>query len=381
MKLAINASALGEYPKGSYAFQEQLLSHLLRLPCLLKHQIEVFTNRHLDLPKEVKQTILPAFQGYMSKGNPLRHFFWNQFVFPWLARKFDLVYCPTANASLYAPRQVITISDLLALHYPQQHPLQSAYFRFVLPVLLKNASGIIAQSNAIRNELCEQWHASPSRIHAVPAGFDHEHWSMRCTPNADAEILNRHGLSSYILAVGTKFPNSNLEVVLNAIGLLEPRLASHSLKNHPQPLQLAIVGAPCSYLKELGDYAHGLGFGERLRFLGEVSTSELPALYRNAAMLVHPCLTMSSENPVLEAMGCGCPVICSDIPSLREVTEDAAILCAPDDVSDWSESIFQIVTRPTVRNDYILRGITRSQQFSWEKSAESVAEILLCVTA
>ena len=68
-----------------------------------------------------------------------------------------------------------------------------------------------------------------------------------------------------------------------------------------------------------------------VRFLGYCQRDELPALYRHAACLVFPSLFEGFGMPVLEAMACGCPVVCSNTTSLPEIAGDAALLGRSDE--------------------------------------------------
>ena len=67
-----------------------------------------------------------------------------------------------------------------------------------------------------------------------------------------------------------------------------------------------------------------LGISRQTKLVGRVSDEELVAYYQQATVFVFPSLYEGFGLPVLEAMGCGCPVICSNASSLPEVAGDAA---------------------------------------------------------
>jgi glycosyltransferase involved in cell wall biosynthesis len=162
------------------------------------------------------------------------------------------------------------------------------------------------------------------------------------------------------------------------LGRLAPRLANHG--ESALPLVLAIVGARNGYIDELRRYAEGIGFAERVKFLGYVSDQDLPTLYRNATMLLYPSRMEGFGLPILEGMASGCPVLCANTSSLPEVAQDAGVMIAPDDVDDWAESIFQVATNAKVRSEFVCKGLQHAQQFSWQKTAQAVAQTILAST-
>jgi glycosyltransferase involved in cell wall biosynthesis len=378
LRIAVNASILGLEPTGVNIYTEQVLTRLFRLPDIMTHQIEVFTPRALDLPDSVTQHILDGNLGRSTqvKGNALRRFLWNQMQFTRIGKQFDRIYCPSYNTSLTLPNQIITIHDLIAMRLPAQHPLQHAYCRFALPAQLRRARAIVAISESTRLELTHWFGISPSAIQVVPNGYDPVRFHPAHSPE-DSGVIARHGLVNFVLMVGATFPHKNIEVVLNAIGTLAPRLANHSLlQNHP-PLQVAIVGGENAYQRELRQAVLNLGLGNQVKFLGYVPDNDLPALYRKAQCLAYPSLLEGFGLPILDAMASGCPVICSNTSSLPEVAGNAALLCAPTDTLAWAESIFQISTEPQTRAKFVAQGLERVKHFSWQATAEKIAGILL----
>ena len=95
----------------------------------------------------------------------------------------------------------------------------------------------------------------------------------------------------------------------------------------------------------------------------------LKSLYRNAEFFIYPTKYEGFGIPLLESFSQKCPVLCSNIPSLREVAGNAAIYFDPDDI----ESIFNGIERITVdkenKDQYIKKGLIRLKEFSWKKCA------------
>jgi glycosyltransferase involved in cell wall biosynthesis len=97
---------------------------------------------------------------------------------------------------------------------------------------------------------------------------------------------------------------------------------------------------------------------------------KLSEYYASADAMVYPSLYEGFGIPLLEAMGCGCPVICSNTSSLPEVAGDAAMYFDPEDVQDIAKAMLRVVQLSDDRPKMIARGKLRAQQFSWDVCAQ-----------
>ena len=96
---------------------------------------------------------------------------------------------------------------------------------------------------------------------------------------------------------------------------------------------------------------------------GRVSPDELVDLYRRASALVFPSRYEGFGQPVLEALACGCPVACSDLPPLREVAGDAAVYLEPDDPESIAAGVREAIARGGAS------GPQRAARFTWDETA------------
>lgn len=118
-----------------------------------------------------------------------------------------------------------------------------------------------------------------------------------------------------------------------------------------------------------------LGLGARVIFAGRVDEPSLRGLYERALGLLFLSRYEGFGLPVLEAMGCGCPVICSNACSLPEVAGDGALLFAPDDVAGIAKAMRAVAENLTLRGDLINRGTLRARTFTWERAARDTIEV------
>ena len=79
--------------------------------------------------------------------------------------------------------------------------------------------------------------------------------------------------------------------------------------------------------------------------------------------------------PVLEAMACGVPVLCSNTSSLPEVAGDAALLVDPLEVDNIAQGLQEITANEDLRRTLIQRGNQQAKKFTWRTCAEVVLNV------
>ena len=109
---------------------------------------------------------------------------------------------------------------------------------------------------------------------------------------------------------------------------------------------------------------------------GYVSDADLPAVYSAAQAFVYPSLYEGFGLPVLEAMACGTPVVCSQTTSLPEVVHDAGILVDPYEPSAIAEGIRSVVENQALQHQLRQRGLTRAREYTWERAASITWQVL-----
>jgi len=85
--------------------------------------------------------------------------------------------------------------------------------------------------------------------------------------------------------------------------------------------------------------------------------------------------------PVLEAMACGTPVVCSNTSSLPEVAGEAALMVSPDDARGWDDAITRVMSDDALRAQMRERGLAHAARFTWEQAARRTADLYRSVAA
>ena len=108
--------------------------------------------------------------------------------------------------------------------------------------------------------------------------------------------------------------------------------------------------------------------------LGYVNTNDLKYIYQNASMLCFPSYFEGFGMPLLEAMACGCPVVCSNGTSIPEVVGDAAMFFDPHNAEDIAKCIFKLLSDDDCSDNLIRKGLKRAKLFSQKKTANAHIE-------
>jgi glycosyltransferase involved in cell wall biosynthesis len=145
------------------------------------------------------------------------------------------------------------------------------------------------------------------------------------------------------------------------------------------PHQLVLAGSDWDRAPEVHRIAEESGCAADILFPGFVAGGDLPLFFQAADIFVFPSLYEGFGLPILEAMSCGKPVACSNISSMPEVAGDAGMLFDPYQEHSIKAAIRSIITETDLRQRLADRGLERSRQFSWSKTAARTLEVLRSV--
>ncbi len=179
--------------------------------------------------------------------------------------------------------------------------------------------------------------------------------------------------SDYWLAVGTLEPRKNYETLLDALDLYWAR--------SPHPIPLHIAGGGGWKSDELKGHLARLETQGRVKRLGYVPDADLLRTYAGARALIFPSWHEGFGLPVLEAMGQGAPVICSDRASLPEVGGDAAVYIDPGSAPSICDAMLALEADPARRGQLAQASRRQAARFSWRKTAQATLDFYRRVLA
>jgi glycosyltransferase involved in cell wall biosynthesis len=222
-----------------------------------------------------------------------------------------------------------------------------------------HADAVLTVSNTSRSDIIQTWSTPESKVHVTYPGVDE---AFR--PPGVEEIsstLTAFGVTRpYVLYVGHRGEHKNFQVLAEAMTI--PTLSG---------FDLVLVGGGDPNESVVAPTEPGR---KRQHHLKGVTDGQLCALYAGAVALVFPSLYEGFGFPLVEAMSCGAPVVASDIPSSREVCDDAAEFFPPRDSGGCAQSILRAAGNER-RRAMIRKGLERVSLFSWASCARKTIEV------
>ncbi|MEO0136773.1 MAG: glycosyltransferase family 1 protein [candidate division WOR-3 bacterium] len=338
---------------GKYAFKIfELLKEEFALDfLLLDYKDRVLRNQKGDIIAQDKK--FPLFDN--------KPFFWYRIhkKFP----EYDLYHFANQNLSFLISKtnSIITCHDLAPLIVPD-HPSEKIWRRFIYWGL-KKALIIMADSDSTKKDLIKIYGISEKKIKTVYLGVEHNIFR----PLQNKEIL-KHKLNipedfKVILNVGTEKYRKNIPCLLKAFAKL---LADY--KN----IILIRVGRQSDTTRQL---IRKLGIENNIKYFENVKENELPDFYNAADIFVMPSFYEGFGLPALEAMSCGTPVVVANTSSLPEIVGEAGLKVNPYSVLEIYEGIKKLLDNRSLYSELKEKGITQAKKFTWQKTADSVAEI------
>jgi glycosyltransferase involved in cell wall biosynthesis len=187
---------------------------------------------------------------------------------------------------------------------------------------------------------------------------------------AVAAVRQKYSLPAHtILYVGTIEPRKNLSLLLDAYALLRSRQAVGD------ETKLVMVGKKGWLYEPFFRHLQEMGLEGEVIFPGYVPDDELPAIYGAADVFVYPSLFEGFGLPVLEAMACGVPVVCSNASSLPEVAGEAALMVGPQDTAGLAAAIQRVLADAELRAKLAALGMAQASRFTWEKAARQTLAV------
>lgn len=302
---------------------------------------------------------------------------WRRLGFPaaedWLG-PVDVLYAP----DLYFPPArrapvLCTVRGVAYLAIPQLcEPDKVRVLAEGFAYARRRASHFLAVSESTRRDLLRLTDLPPERVHVVTHGVDP---AFRPLDRAACRelVARKFGVTRpFLLYVGVVGRHKNI------LGLLQALADASSTR---PGIHLVLAGPFEPEIERARAFVARAGLQDLVHFLGSVGQQDetLVELYNAALALVHPTFYEGWCATPLEAMACGTPVVASDIPSVREVVEDAAVLVPPDDVAAWAAALVRIGGDDAWRAEMAERGWKHVGQHTWERAALRLRRVLTLV--
>lgn len=374
-KIGIDIRVIGKKRTGDEAYFLGLIKNLAKLNrsgLTATNEFFLFTNCDLEkdaaLVKEINRLDLKDNFKVIFINSPNR-FWWNFWALPDYLKKNPVdVFHTQYIAPFWLPRNiklVLTIHDISFNFFPQFiKKLDLFFLKTLLPRSIRRADKIITVSENEKNNIADFYKISLEKIEFTYNGVDFEKFNRQYSIEEKKQVRAKYNLpENFMLYIGTLQPRKNIPVIIKAIKTLDIKLVLAGDRNAH------------NFDKKIDNIIQKNNLGEKVIFPGWIDEEDKPVLLQSADGFIFPSLYEGFGIPIIEAMAAGLPVICSNIPVLREIGRDAALFCDPRNSAEFAENIKKILINESLRRDLIERGKYTAQKFTWQKTAEKTLEI------
>ncbi len=268
---------------------------------------------------------------------------------PFWADPFDVYWGTNLFLPLYAKSKpsVVTVHDLLIFDDPNDQR-GAKYFQKRFASSIQKAHKILTDSKTSADRLLQLFPNVSKKVEVALLGYE-----MYAPNDGDNQEIKQQYEFDYLIMLGAHRPRKRLDLVLQAL----------EKTNEKFPLKLVLTGnVHVSYNQLLEKY------GSLIVQTGVIEKSKLMALIKNSKALVFPTNYEGFGFPVLEGMAVEAPVICSDIPILREIGGNAAIY-VDFAAENWSKAINDVCESASYVNEICANAKDNLKRFSWYKTA------------
>lgn len=252
---------------------------------------------------------------------------------------------------------VVIIHDLIFLRYPQLYPAIDVFiYKQKTLYAAKNASYIIAASEQTKRDIVEFYHIPEQKITVIyPCG---DPIFYQGDPIDASQFFSPK--RKYIISIGAITPRKNLLKTVQAFNLVKDK----------HDLDLVVIGTAVGlgrdYLETVMRFIKVNKLSERVHFIDKIPYQYVPALCKNAALMVYPSQFEGFGMPIVEGLFSGIPVITSKGGCFPEAGGDAAIYVNPDDYEEIASQIDKLMDSPSLKDELVAKGLNYARKFSQE---------------
>lgn len=358
MRIAMDLTALTEKPTGISRVSESVAKAYIR-----NHpEHEFFLLFRKRVPKRF--SIDPTWQNVkllfaITRNEPLR-----LVELPLIMKRLKvdwILCCAFPGPLLLNDKRVVSIvHDLTPFKFGQTMARDALHsWQLLIKHAIQTNGLILHDSYTVAREVQQMFHSTNS----IPI-----HLGVDIADHADTSVLERFSLEkgSYILSVSTLEPRKNLRFLLKAYSMLE----------NPSGVKLVLTGARGWRLQDaIGQVNPNLE--KNIVFTDYVTDQELRALYQNARCFVSSSVYEGFGLPVIEAVKNDLPVLISDIPVYREITDCKAIYFDLDDPEHLTKCLERAITEDLRDTEQFALLKEFAARYTWDNYVERLDQVLL----
>ncbi len=261
---------------------------------------------------------------------------------------------------------VLTLHDCIPIRCPfETTPQERVAYLASVSSALRACTRAIAVSQTTLDDLRNLFPNDIEKCCVIHHGVNKVFKPTKPEQHAAAAISN-HYKRPILLYIGNNLRHKNLVELFR--GFARAKQMLHGVR-------LVLGGYGCTPLPRHTRLIKELDLEDFVTWIGEIMEAELPAVMGSATALVMPSLYEGFCMPVAEAMACGTPVACSDIPGLREICKETVTYFTPEDPESIAQALVTVATDNIVRNRNRTVALDRARSFDWNEVALKTRDV------
>ncbi len=266
--------------------------------------------------------------------------------------------------------QVVTIHDCAAFRVRGKYDIaRMIYGKHVVRQLARQADVVSTVSHSTARDVEQFFGIKEADVHVIWNGIDHAAFHP-FSPDGIATAMKRLGQQRpyFIYLARLEHPAKNHVRLIEAF-------EAFCARNPDCAEELLFGGADWHGAEVVHARIASSSHKDRIRCLGFIPKDDLGFWYAGATAMVYPSLFEGFGLPPVEAMACGCPVICSAAGSLGEVAGDAAYVIDPLAPETLTAAMESVALQPGKADAWRKAGIAQAAKFTWAAAASSMYKL------
>ncbi|MEI6827055.1 MAG: glycosyltransferase family 1 protein [Desulfuromonadales bacterium] len=264
---------------------------------------------------------------------------------------------------------VMTFWDMQHEFFPEFFTRSELRFRnYAFRASAQKANRIIVSSEFSKACLIERYNVNVDKIDIIYTGYGGDFRLINNEVELEVIKANYKLPDSFIYYPAALWPHKNHRALLDAVCLVRKKFG---LK-----VNLVLSGMSVGRAGNLNSEIKKHNLEDNVTVLGYIPYGDLPYIYNLATMMIFPSLFEGFGIPLVEAMACGCPVVCSNTTSLPEVVgENNALLFDPQSIEEMATAIEKVWDDRDLRDKMRLAGLKRAELFDWRETARKTRAV------
>lgn len=273
---------------------------------------------------------------------------------------------------LFKPRNtkfVLTIYDLIPIIFPSHYPSGfKGRFYWLLNRLLISlyVDAIITISETSKKDICRILGVNPNKVYVTHLAPSRTFRKITDNKSLSATKHKFNLPDSFALYTGDINFNKNVPTLIEACKKIGITLVLVG----KQAVNIENLDLTHSELRHLKNIDWG-----GVKRLGYIKEDDLIKVYNLSTVFIMPSIYEGFGIPMVEAFATGTPVVAARTQALVEVAGDAACYASPDSVADFCKKIISVIKDKELEAKLIKRGIAKSKEYTWEKTAAQTSKI------